>query len=164
MMSEGQVLSARLRPATVIDRTSKDSPDYFLDWAFEEVKSTRRRMAVAALVARTTIDLDMQRAAEESLEFHLRQHGAEYKVTEGAIVLIESDGAVRAMVGGRDYGAASSTARRARCARPAHPSRPMSTRPRWRAGFTPSSVISDGPDQLGRLVAPELCAAGSPAA
>ena len=67
MMSEGEVLAARLRPATSVDRANMESPDYFLDWAFEEVKKHAPRNGPHALVARTTIDLDMQRAAEESL-------------------------------------------------------------------------------------------------
>ena len=37
-MTEGQVLSARLHPADIVDRGDTKSPDYFLDWAFEEVK------------------------------------------------------------------------------------------------------------------------------
>ncbi|MGL4487959.1 MAG: transglycosylase domain-containing protein, partial [Rhizobiaceae bacterium] len=58
-----------------------------------------------SLVVKTTVDTDLQNAAEESSEFHLRQFGEEYKVTQSAIVMIETDGSVRAMVGGRDYGA-----------------------------------------------------------
>ncbi|MCO6386004.1 transglycosylase domain-containing protein [Aliihoeflea sp. 40Bstr573] len=149
MMSEGEVLSARLRPATAIDRTSKDSPDYFLDWAFEEVKKHAPKNGPLALVARTTIDLDMQRAAEESLEFHLRQHGAEYKVTEGAIVLIESNGAVRAMVGGRDYGR-SQFNRATRALRQTGSSfKTYVYAAAMEAGFTPDSVISDAPINWG---------------
>ncbi len=37
-MSDGQVAVARRNPASVIDRAKNESPDYFLDWAFEEVK------------------------------------------------------------------------------------------------------------------------------
>ena len=34
----------------------------------------------------------------------LRQHGRQYKAGQGAIVVMDVDGAVRAIVGGRDYG------------------------------------------------------------
>ena len=57
------------------------------------------------MVARTTIDLGIQRAAEEAVEYHLRQYGKEFRVKEGAVVVLETDGSVRAIVGGRDYGA-----------------------------------------------------------
>ena len=145
MMAEGEVLSARLRPATPVDRGSQDSPDYFLDWAFEEVKKIAPRDGPHALVARTTIDLGMQRAAEESLEFHLRQHGSDYRVSEGAIVLLENNGAVRAMVGGRDYGR-SQFNRATRALRQTGSSfKTYVYAAAMEAGFTPQSVISDGP-------------------
>ena len=58
------------------------------------------------LTARTTVDLDMQQAAQDALDQHLRQTGsrARQPLTSGAMVSMEPDGAVRAMVGGLDYG------------------------------------------------------------
>lgn len=103
-MSEGQVLSARLQPANIVDRGSAKSPDYFLDWAFEEAKRLGDKLGVHSMVARTTIDLNAQRAAEEAVEYHIRQYGKEYRVAEGAAVVLDNDGSVRAIVGGRDYG------------------------------------------------------------
>ena len=145
-MTEGQVLSARLHPATVVDRGERDSPDYFLDWAFEQVKQIVPRGATHSLVARTTIDLNIQRAAEESLEFHLRQYGKDYDASEGAIVVLENNGAVRAIVGGRDY--AQSQFNRATSALRQTGS---SFKPYVYAtaieerGYTPDTVISDAP-------------------
>lgn len=58
-------------------------------------------------------------AAEESVEFHLRQHGGRSTgVTEGALVMMETNGAVRAIVGGSTTAPASSIAPPRRCARP----------------------------------------------
>ena len=37
-LTEGQVHGARLNPATIVDRADFYSPDWFLDWAFEEVQ------------------------------------------------------------------------------------------------------------------------------
>ncbi|MGB3391701.1 MAG: penicillin-binding protein 1A [Pseudaminobacter sp.] len=148
-MTEGQVLSARLHPADIVDREDRKNPDYFLDWAFEEVKRVAAASGIHSMVARTTIDLNIQNAAEESLEFHLRQHGKEYRVTEGAIVLIESTGAVRAIVGGRDYGA-SQFNRATRALRQAGSSfKPYVYATAMEHGFTPESVISDGPISWG---------------
>jgi penicillin-binding protein 1A len=97
------------------------------------------------MVARTTIDMNIQRAAEESLEFHLRQHGKEYRVTEGAVVVLENNGAVRAMVGGRDYGD-SQFNRATRALRQAGSSfKPYVYATAMENGFKPDSKISDGP-------------------
>ncbi|MEL6919581.1 MAG: transglycosylase domain-containing protein, partial [Pseudomonadota bacterium] len=105
-MTEGQVTGARRNPADVVIREVVDSPDYFLDWAFEEVKAfiLANSIPTRSVVVRSTVDPSMQRAAEESIEFHLRQYGGQYRVQQSAAVVIENNGAVRALVGGRDYG------------------------------------------------------------
>jgi penicillin-binding protein 1A len=148
-MTEGQVLSARLHPANIVDRGDVKSPDYFLDWAFEEAKRVAQKSGVHSMVARTTIDMNIQRAAEESLEFHLRQYGKQYRVTEGAIVVLENNGAVRAIVGGRDYGQ-SQFNRATRALRQAGSSfKPYVYATAMENDFTPDSTISDGPISWG---------------
>ena len=37
-MSEGQVIGARRKPAEIIERDDDEGPNYYLDWAFEEIK------------------------------------------------------------------------------------------------------------------------------
>ena len=56
------------------------------------------------VIARTTLDQRMERAAEAAVESSLRESGENYRVSQAALVSVEMDGAVRAMVGGRDYG------------------------------------------------------------
>ena len=149
-MTEGQVLGARRGPATPVDRGDTQRPDYFLDWAFDEVKRLAAKSPSHALVARTTIDLGIQRAAEESLEFHLRQYGKSYGVGQGAIVVMENNGAVRAIVGGRDYGE-SQFNRATRAERQTGSSfKPYVYATAMENGFTPESVISDAPITWGR--------------
>ncbi|BCH26013.1 penicillin-binding protein [Mesorhizobium sp. L-8-3] len=147
--TEGQVLSARLHPADVIDRGNKKSPDYFLDWAFEEAKRVAQKSGVHSMVARTTIDMNIQAAAEESLEYHLRQYGKEYGVSEGAIVVIETNGAVRAIVGGRDYGASQFNRATKALRQTGSSFKPYVYATAMENGFTPGSVISDGPISWG---------------
>jgi penicillin-binding protein 1A len=148
-LTEGQVLSARLHPADVVDRGDRKSPDYFLDYAFEEAKKIGQKYGIHSMVARTTIDLDLQVAAEEALEFHLRQFGKDYGVTEGAIVMLENNGSVRAIVGGRDYGA-SQFNRATRALRQAGSSFKIYTyTAAMEKGLTPESTVSDGPVSWG---------------
>ena len=67
-VTEGQVIGARRRPADVVDRTgTAGSPDYFMDWAYEEVKKLRLG-GDRSLIVRSTVDLGMQKAAEEAVE------------------------------------------------------------------------------------------------
>ncbi len=147
-MTEGQVLEARLHPADVVDRGERKSPDYFLDWAFDEVK----RIAppgTHSLVAHTTFDANLQKAAEESLEFHLRQYGKEYNVSEGALVVIETNGAVRAIVGGRDYGASQFNRATKALRQTGSSFKPYVYATAMEHGLTPDSIVSGAPVSWG---------------
>jgi penicillin-binding protein 1A len=148
-LTEGQVLAARRQPADVVDREGAKNPDYFLDWAFEEVKRLAERMPTHSLVARTTLDLGLQAAAEESLEFHLRQHGKDYGVRQGAIVVLDNDGSVRALVGGRDYGLSQFNRATSAERQTGSSFKPYVYATAMEKGFTPESVISDAPISWG---------------
>jgi penicillin-binding protein 1A len=104
-MSAGQVHAARLNPAQVIEQQQSQSPDWFLDWAFEEVQRLAEGKGHYVLTARVTVDLDMQRAAQEAMATTLKATGMQRgNPFSGAMVAMDPDGAVRAIVGGRDYG------------------------------------------------------------
>ncbi len=101
--TSGQVHEARLHPAQIVENRNPSSPDWFLDWAFEEVQRIAGGKGSYVLTARTTIDLNMQKATDEALANGLKQYRGN-RITSGAIVLLETDGAVRALTGGPDYG------------------------------------------------------------
>lgn len=99
-----QVHEARLHPAQIVETRATTSPDWFLDWAFEEVQRLAEGKNQYVLTARTTVDLTMQKQADEALITFLKQRGRGLRMNSGALVAMETDGAVRAMVGGPDYG------------------------------------------------------------
>ena len=106
-LTEGQVTAARRHPATPIDRIADaNSPNYFLDWAFEESKKLieTNRQTSNNFVVRTTIDNTLQKYAEEAVISTIREGTEQYDVEQGAMVVTDTSGAIRAMVGGMDYG------------------------------------------------------------
>src|SRR3546814_1572883 len=100
MMTEGQVIGARRNPASVIDRADAKAPDYFLDWSFEEVQRLARqgKFSEHSVIVRTTIDMGLQQAAEAAMDSSLGESGESYSAKQGAMVMIENGGAVRALV------------------------------------------------------------------
>ncbi len=144
-MTEGQVISARRNPASVVETAGQESPDYFIDWAYEEVKKLATGFPTRSLIVRTTIDPGLQRAAEDAIESHLRQYGEIKGVTQASMVAIERGGAVRAIVGGRDYGA--SQFNRAINARrqPGSSFKPYVYTTALLNGFTPETMVVDAP-------------------
>jgi penicillin-binding protein 1A len=145
LMTEGQVLAARLNPATVIDRAQVKAPDFFLDWAFDEVQRIAAPFAQHSLIVRTTIDMGLQQAGEESIESSLRQYGESYKVKQGALVMIENGGAVRAMVGGRDYGESQFNRATRALRQPGSSFKVYTYAAAMEKGMTPETVVVDAP-------------------
>ncbi|MFN4096929.1 MAG: transglycosylase domain-containing protein, partial [Sphingomonas sp.] len=74
----------------------QNSVRYFTDWALPQLEVLIDE-TVAPLDVWTTIDLKMQNAATQAIQANTPA-GA-----QGALVSLDRDGAVRAMVGGRDY-------------------------------------------------------------
>ncbi|OQM75233.1 transglycosylase domain-containing protein [Manganibacter manganicus] len=148
-MTEGQVLQARLHPADVVDRGETKSPDYYLDWAFDEVKRLAAKSGEHSLVAHTTFDPNIQQAAEESLEFHLRQYGKKYNVSQGAVVVIDTKGAVRAIVGGRDYGTSQFNRATNALRQTGSSFKVYVYAAAMEHGLTPKTVVSGGPINWG---------------
>ncbi len=103
-MTAGQVHGARLNPARPIETRSTYSPDWYLDWAFEEIQRVAEGRGHFVITARTTLDVGLQQAADQALVSTIRQHGRGKNASSGALVAMEPDGAVRALVGGVDYG------------------------------------------------------------
>jgi len=102
--TSGQVQEARLHPAKIVEQRRTDSPDWFLDYAFEEIQRVMEGKSQFVLTARTTVDLAMQKHADQVLISTVKSKGRSERFNSGAIVSLDTDGAVRALAGGPDYG------------------------------------------------------------
>ncbi len=149
-MTEGQVHGARLNPAKVVDRSDHASPDYFLDWAFEEVQRLMRGKDQYVLVARTTVDPELQKVADDAVKSTLDQYGRSKRAQQAALVSMETDGAVRALVGGRDYGDSQFNRATAALRQPGSSFKPYVYLTALQNGYTPRSRVVDGPVSCGR--------------
>lgn len=145
LMTEGQVIAARRNPASVVDRAQIESPDFFLDWAFDEVQRLATRFPERSLIVRTTIDMGLQKAAEDSVESSLMEYGERYHAKQGASVIIENGGAVRAMVGGRDYGESQFNRATKALRQPGSSFKIYTYSVAMESGMTPTSTIVDAP-------------------
>ena len=111
---------------------------YFTDWVLDELESLTDE-TVEPLVVTTTLMPKMQQAADRAVTANTPA-GA-----QGALVAMSTDGAVRAMVGGKDY--VSSIYNRAIAAqRPAGSSFKLFVYlAALRNGYTPDSTVDDTP-------------------
>src|SRR5437868_4093164 len=100
-------------------------------------------------VVRLALDVDLQKHAEQALENSLRQYGREYKAKQGAAVLMDIDGAVRAMVGGRDYSESQFNRATDAMRQPGSSFKPYVYATALMNGFKPTSVVVDSPVCIG---------------
>ena len=97
------------------------------------------------IVINTTVDTGLQAAGEKALVDELNQKGGRYNVAQGALVSMKPDGAIRALVGGRDY--AQSQFNRATTAKrqPGSSFKPFVYLAAVEHGLTPDTVRDDAP-------------------
>jgi penicillin-binding protein 1A len=153
MMTEGQVFGARRHPATPVDRRDDRAANYYLDWAFDEMKKLvdtfPKSMTERVFVVRTALDTGLQNNADAAVESSLRQYGQEYHAKQAAAVLMDVDGAVRALVGGRDYGASQFNRATDALRQPGSSFKPYVYAAALINGMKPTSIVVDGPVCIG---------------
>ena len=152
-MTEGQVFGARRNPAFAVDRRDESSPNYYLDYAFDEMRKLvdtfPKSYTERVFVVRTAIDMNVQNAAEAAIETQLRQFGRDYHATQAATVVADLDGGIRAMVGGRDYGASQFNRAVDAYRQPGSSFKPYVYSTALMNGFKPTSIVVDGPVCIG---------------
>jgi penicillin-binding protein 1A len=95
----------RVRQEAAAGQPAEDaapSGQYFADWVLDQV-SSYVNYADRDLVVQTTLDPRMQKLAESELAGMMNAEGAKLGAGQAALVSLDPTGAVRAMVGGRDY-------------------------------------------------------------
>jgi penicillin-binding protein 1A len=102
-----------------------------------------------SFVVRTALDSNLQHYAEHEAESELRQYGRDYGASQVAVVIGDIDGGVRAMVGGRDYGASQFNRATDALRQPGSSFKPYVYTTALANGFKPSSVVVDSPVCIG---------------
>ena len=153
-MTEGQVFGARRNPATPVDRKLDDVPEYYLDYAFDEVKrivdTLPKGYAERSFVVRTALDPNIQKAADTAVRDSLREFGKDYGAKQAAMVVMEPNGSVRAMVGGRDYGESQFNRATDALRQPGSSFKPFVYTAALMTGkYKPNTIVVDGPICIG---------------
>ena len=147
-ISETEAIAARTRPAKLAAEGSGDLAGYFVDWVIEGVTEALGRPR-QDLVVRTTLDPSLQRHAREALVSVLNGPGAAVKVGTGAVVLLDTSGAVRAMVGGENYRASHFNHATAAKRQPGSAFKPFVFAVALEQGYRPDTRVLDAPVRVG---------------
>ena len=105
-ITQGELLQARREPASVIAQSITDSPNWFLDWAYKDtiaLLDAKHITGEYVIEVKTSIDMKLQAGAQKIINEEIAGEGERYRFTQAASVTMAPDGAVRAIVGGKDY-------------------------------------------------------------
>lgn len=101
-LTKAQADEARAKPAVLSKAAKQRAGGYFADWVMETTPDYLARDTTEDVIIETTLDPDVQRKAEEALKWVFENKVKAGSEAQAAIVVMSSDGAVRAMVGGRN--------------------------------------------------------------
>jgi penicillin-binding protein 1A len=143
-ITEAQAQASIGHPAISVKPAGAGTVNYVADW-IGEVLDDLVGQVEQSIVVETTIDPKLQSVAEAAVIDELAAKSVKFNVSQGALVAMTPDGAVRAMVGGRNY--SESQYNRAVTARrqPGSAFKPFVYLTAIEAGLTPETIRQDAP-------------------
>ena len=101
-ITEAQAKASIGQPSTNVKAAGAGTINYVADWIGEVLDDLIGQID-QNIVVETSIDPKLQSVAEAAIIDELAAKSVKFNVTQGALVAMTPDGAVRAMVGGRNY-------------------------------------------------------------
>ena len=151
-ITQGELLEARRNPATPIEQNIADSPDWFLDWAYRDTLAVLDAQGITGdyvLEVKTTIDMPLQTAAQHIINEELALNSEKYNIDQAAAVTMAPDGAVRAIVGGKDYEASQFNRATDGLRQSGSSFKPFVYMAALLNGYSPDDTVVDGPVSVG---------------
>ncbi|MCX7300697.1 MAG: transglycosylase domain-containing protein [Rhodobacterales bacterium] len=101
-LTAAEAQNARTNPAQLSEAAAAEAGGFFADWVMDAGPEFFTRDTTEDVVIRTTLDPRVQTAAEDALTSVFETQVREGSTAQAAIIVMSADGAVRAMVGGRN--------------------------------------------------------------
>jgi penicillin-binding protein 1A len=127
-------------------KSSRDAggAEYAVDYVLERLPQLLGS-GHAEVIVETTIDAKLQRRAQTAVEQTLARDGESAQASQAAVVVLDTDGGIAALVGGRSY-AESQYNRAVKSKRqPGSAFKPFVYLAALEAGMTPDTIVSDSP-------------------
>ncbi|CAN1558193.1 MrcB Membrane carboxypeptidase (penicillin-binding protein) [Paracoccaceae bacterium] len=145
-LTKAEADEARTNPAVLSKAAKQKSGGYFADWVMETTPDYLARDTTEDVIIETTLDQEMQKQAEEALAWVFENKLKEGSKAQAAIVVMSADGAVRAMVGGRDLPNAGDFNRATHALRQTGSTfKPFIYAVAMDLGYSPMSMVDDSP-------------------
>ncbi len=143
-VTEAQARTALADPARVIRAPGAGSLNYAADYVVDTLDDTIGAVD-EDIVVQTTISRAVQADGERALTDELNRKGGKYGVGQGALVAMEPDGSIKALIGGRDYALSQYDRAVSAKRQPGSAFKPFVYLAGIEKGLTPDSVLDDAP-------------------
>ena len=137
-----------LAPSNLVSSNYIPAKQYAVDWIAEQLPLLVKNYE-QSIVIETTIDPIIQANAEKSLRKRLQESGKKLGVSEGAVVVVDTSGAVTAMVGGRSYKKSQYNRVTKAKRQPGSAFKPFVYLTAFQEGYRPDSIVIDEPVNIG---------------
>ncbi|OCX60416.1 glycosyl transferase [Thioclava sp. SK-1] len=145
-ITQEQWQQARDNPATLSEAAQKRAGGYFADWVMDDMPDFLSNDTTEDVVIHTTLDQRIQADAEAAMQEIFTNKVKAGSEAEAAIVVMSSDGAVRAMVGGRATKVSGAFNRATMAVRqPGSSFKPFIYAAAMDMGMTPDTIVEDTP-------------------
>lgn len=145
-LTDAEMAEALANPATLSPAATQRAGGYFADWVMETVPRFLSRGTTEDVIIHTTLDQHLQRAAESALSYVFETKVREGSKAQAAVVVMSSDGAVRAMVGGRQPAAPGAFNRATQARRQTGSAfKPFVYAAALDMGWSPADFVEDSP-------------------
>jgi penicillin-binding protein 1A len=143
-ITEAAAKTALAQPARAVKPPAAGSINYVADWIMDVLDDLVGRVE-QDLVIETSIDPALQAAAEKTLSDELALKGQKLDVSQGAVIAVTPEGAVRALVGGKNYGESQYNRAVAAKRQPGSAFKPFVYLTALERGLTPDTMREDKP-------------------
>jgi penicillin-binding protein 1A len=151
-ITQGQLVQARREPADLVNSPAVASPDWFLDKAYADTLALIEAKHITGdfvIEVKTTINARLQEAAQRVIDKELDTEGPQYHATQAAVVTMTTEGAIKAIVGGRDYENSQFNRATDAMRQPGSAFKPFVYLTALLNGYTPETIVLDGPVAVG---------------
>jgi len=151
-ITQGEMLKARREQPTIVARRRGAAPDWYLDFAYRETLDLLQQYRITGeyvIEVKTAIDIRLQEESQKVINEFIALEGPAGNFEQAASVTMSPDGAIRAIIGGKDYG--ESQFNRATDAKRQSGSafKPFVYLAALLEGYKPDDVMVDGPVAVG---------------
>lgn len=122
---------------------------YFSDWIINQIDSFVANND-RDIIVRTTLDIGLQKLAEEKVDAHVAALKPEEKGMQTAVVTLGKDGAVLAMIGGTDYTESQFNRATQAMRQPGSAFKPAVFLAAMESGYDPDTIVEDAPITTGK--------------